>query len=176
MKNESTISELVSLINTKFNGKIDVLVNNAGVLGSGNSFLDAKKEDIISTFDTNLLVPLRLCQEFVPMMIKNKYGRIVNVSSGAGQLSEMNGGYVQYRFSKVSMNALTKIMTDELKNENILINSVCPGFVKTKFSEFNEKMGNKTPEEGAETIIWASLFEDDGPRGKFFRDKKEISF
>eukprot|EP01080_Neovahlkampfia_damariscottae_P012652 gene12652-6552_t len=64
LNKEETISELVSVIKNKFEGKIDILVNNAGILGPNSSFLDVSREDMLSVFETNTVVPLRLCQEF----------------------------------------------------------------------------------------------------------------
>lgn len=175
---DETLKSLKKLIEEKFNNQLDILVNNAGIIGSkeGQSFLDVKIEEIIHTYEINTLVPLRLCQEFVPLMKKNGYGRIVNVSSGMGQLNDMGGNQVPYRFSKVSLNALTKIIDSELKNEkNILCNCVCPGFVKIEFNSYNVH-AKRTTEEGADTIVWLSTIGEDGPRGKFFRDRKEIQW
>jgi NAD(P)-dependent dehydrogenase (short-subunit alcohol dehydrogenase family) len=178
LSKEETIENLKKLINETFEGQLDVLVNNAGILGSveGQSVLLATKEEMLNTFEVNTLIPLRLCQEFIPNMKKNNYGRIVNVSSGMGQLSEMGGKNAPYRFSKCSLNALTKVINGELEStENILINSCCPGFIKNEFSKYNVN-ATKTAQEGADSIVWLSTLDDNGPRGKFFRDRKELSF
>jgi NAD(P)-dependent dehydrogenase (short-subunit alcohol dehydrogenase family) len=104
-------------------------------------------------------------------MKKNNYGRVVNMSSGMSQLSDMNGGYPGYRISKTSINALTRILNDELQSYNILVNSVCPGWVKTSMGG---PQATRSVEQGAETAVWLATLPDDGPRGKFFRDRKEI--
>ena len=88
-----------------------------------------------------------------------------------GQLTDMNGGYPGYRISKTSLNALTRILNDELENENILINSMCPGWVKT---EMGGEGATRSVEQGADTAVWLANLPDHGPRGKFFRDRKEI--
>jgi len=109
-------------------------------------------------------------------MIKNNYGRIVNISSGAGQLTEMNGKNPAYRFSKVALNALTRIINDETKGQNILANSYCPGFVKTDMTGGVNSRATRTPEEGADTGIWLATIPDDGPRGGFFRNRATIAW
>jgi NAD(P)-dependent dehydrogenase (short-subunit alcohol dehydrogenase family) len=82
--------------------------------------------------EVNTYGAIRLIQRVVPLMTANGYGRIVNVSSGMGQLSDMNGGWPGYRISKVGLNAVTRIVADELQGKNILVNSACPGWVKTR--------------------------------------------
>lgn len=155
---------------------LDILINNAGIAldkkdSETATIFKARLDTIKNTMETNVYGPLLLCQMLIPIMKKNSYGRIVNVSSGMGQLSDMNGGYVGYRFSKVSLNALTKILSNELQGTNILVNSVCPGWVRTDMGGPNAA---KSPEEGAETIVWLATLPDNGPSGGFFRDKKQI--
>jgi len=159
-------------------GRCDILINNAGILIDRESddvnysgILETKVETIRKTMETNVYGPLLLCQALVPLMKKNNYGRIVNLSSGMGQLSDMGGGYTGYRLSKVSINALTRIWTAELKDKNILVNSMCPGWVKT---EMGGSEATRSVEEGADTAVWLAILPDNGPRGKFFRDRKEI--
>jgi NAD(P)-dependent dehydrogenase (short-subunit alcohol dehydrogenase family) len=93
-------------------------------------------------------------------------GRVVNVSSGMGQLSEMNGGCPGYRLSKVALNAVTRIFADELQGTKIKVNSVCPGWVRTDMGGPNAQL---SVEEGAKGIVWAATLPDDGPSGGFFR-------
>lgn len=158
-------------------GKVDVLVNNAGVLldvvanqdESGVSVFNADPDIILQTFRTNTLGPLLLAQALVPLM--GKQGRIVNVSSGMGQLSDMNGGYPAYRLSKTALNAVTRILADELKETDIKVNSVCPGWVRTDMGGAN---ADRTVEKGVETTVWLACLPADGPSGGFFRDKKSI--
>ena len=148
----------------------EVLVNNAGIFpdpapDSGQSAAaDADLETIRTGFETNTLGPLRLCQLLLPLM--NNRGRVVNVSSGMGQLSEMNGGCPGYRLSKTALNAITRILADEWRNSNVKINSVCPGWVKTAMGGAEAPL---TCEEGAAGIVWAATLPADGPSGGFFR-------
>ena len=85
----------------------------------------------------------------------------------------MNGGWPGYRLSKVALNALTCILADELSGTNILVNSVCPGWVKT---DMGGDEADLTPEESAGPIAWLALLLDGGPTGRFFRDRKEIGW
>lgn len=169
---EQSISAALDTITGSF-GKLDILVNNAGIFADPGSFFDTTSEDLHRTLLVNLYGPLRLIQTFLPMMIQNDFGRIVNVSSGMGQLSDMGGGYPAYRISKTAINALTNIASAEAVGKNIKINSVCPGWVKT---DMGGASATRPVEKGAETIVWAATLPDGGPTGKFFRDKKEISW
>lgn len=169
---EQSINEALDIITGSF-GKLDILVNNAGIFADPGSFFDTTSEDLHRTLLVNLYGPLRLIQTFLPMMIQNNFGRIVNVSSGMGQLSEMGGGYPAYRISKTAINALTSLSSVEAVGKNIKINSVCPGWVKT---DMGGESATRPVEKGAETIVWATTLPDSGPTGKFFRDKKEIGW
>jgi len=158
-------------------GRVDILVNNAGVLldqqrGQGSVFA-AEIDTLKETMDNNVYGPLQLCQALVPLMKKNGYGRIVNVSSGMGQLGDMGGGYTAYRFSKVSLNALTRILAAELHDSPILVNSMCPGWVKT---DMGGPSANRTVEQGADTAVWLATLPNEGPSGMFFRDRSPISW
>ncbi|MDF3822266.1 SDR family NAD(P)-dependent oxidoreductase [Leptospira sp. 96542] len=153
--------------------KLDILVNNAGIFVDSGKFLDSTVEDIQRTLAVNLYGPFRLIQMFLPLMMDKSYGRIVNVSSGMGQLSDMGSGYPAYRISKTAINALTCMTNVEAAGFNIKINSVCPGWVKT---DMGGASATRSVEQGAETIVWAATLPNNGPTGKFFRDKKEISW
>ncbi|WP_072394553.1 SDR family oxidoreductase [Hyphomicrobium sp. CS1GBMeth3] len=159
-------------------GRLDILVNNAGILidepgGFKASLFDLKPETLRRTMETNLLGPIRLIQAAAPLMREQGYGRIVNLSSGAGQLAEMGSGYPAYRMSKAALNALTRIAANELGGGNIKVNAMCPGWVRT---EMGGPEAQRSPEEGADTAIWLSTLPDDGPTGGFFRDRKPIAW
>lgn len=157
-------------------GGVDILVNNAGILpdqGSGMSVFDAPEERIRLALETNYFGALRLVRAFVPGMVARRWGRVVNVSSGMGQLTEMNGHYPAYRTSKAAMNVLTRIVADETQGAGVLINSVCPGWVKTDMGGAN---ATRELDEGIKGIVWAATLPDDGPTGGFFRDGKKIAW
>lgn len=172
---ETSAREAVAEVKRLF-GRCDVLVNNAAILidGPGGfraSLLDLTSDTLRRTFETNLLGPVRLIQAVAPLMREQGYGRIVNVSSGAGQLSDMGAGYPAYRMSKTALNALTRIAAAELSGGNIKVNAACPGWVRTDMGGAN---ASRSVEEGADTPVWLATLPDDGPTGGFFRDRKPI--
>src|SRR6185295_5780827 len=158
---------------TGTHGRCDILVNNAGILADprGSRFLDSKLDTYRETLETNLLGALALAQALVPLMKKNRAGRIVNVSSGQGQLSDMGAGSPAYRISKTALNALTRILSAELSANGILVNSMCPGWVRTGMGGSGAP---RTPGEGADTAVWLATLPEGGPSGGFFRDRKPI--
>jgi len=161
----------------KTHGRVDVLVNNAGIMiddkeGDGpeaTSVFKAKLETLRRTMEVNVYGALRVTQALLPLMPRDG-ARIINVSSGMGQLSDMNGRWPAYRISKSGLNALTRIFADELKDTGIKVNSICPGWVKT---DMGGPGAERTPEKGAETIVWLAT-EPSVPTGGFFRDRKPI--
>jgi NAD(P)-dependent dehydrogenase (short-subunit alcohol dehydrogenase family) len=158
-------------------GRVDVLVNNAGIMideaegGGGGTpgVARARIETLRRTMEVNVYGALRVTQALLPLMPRND-ARIINVSSGMGQLSDMNGGWPAYRISKTALNALTRILADELRGTGIKVNSICPGWVKT---DMGGPGATRTPEEGADTIVWLATARDT-PTGGFFRDRKPI--
>ncbi len=154
-------------------GRCDVLINNAGVMADprGSRVLDSKPATYRETLETNLFGPLLLTQALVPLMKKGRYGRIVNVSSGQGQLSDMGAGTPAYRISKAALNALTRTCAAELSGSGILVNSMCPGWVKT---DMGGPSAPRTVAQGADTAVWLAALPEGGPSGGFFRDRKPI--
>ena len=176
----ASIMKLYEFVEKEF-GRCDILVNNAGIFPDATSAGGSDWPSIFETdihtmregMETNVYGPMLLCQEFVPLMKKNGYGRIVNLSSGMGQLTNMNGHCPSYRLSKTSLNALTRIIAEELKDTNVLVNSMCPGWVKTQMGGAG---ATRELSEGADTAIYLATLPDDGPSGKFWRDRKEFSW
>lgn len=153
-------------------GRLDVLVNNAGVyLDEGVSVFDVPMDQFRLTMDTNFYGPLYLCRAFVPLMRRTGYGRVVNVSSGYGSMAEMSGRVAAYRISKVALNALTRIVAAEARGSDIKVNAACPGWVRT---DMGGRGAPRSVEQGAETIVWLATLPADGPTGGFFRDKRLI--
>jgi len=156
-------------------GRLDVLVNNAGI-GSdfGVSGVAPDFDAIQRALDTNFYGAYRLTVALLELLRASAHPRIVNVSSGMGGVAEMGGWSPGYRVSKAALNALTRILSTELKDEGFLINSACPGFVNT---DMGGPMGaTKTVEDGGAGVVWLATLPDDGPTGGFFRDGKPVAF
>ncbi|MBA3431451.1 MAG: SDR family oxidoreductase [Actinobacteria bacterium] len=154
-------------------GRVDVLVNNAAIhYDTWHRGVDADLTTVHEAFETNVLGAWRTSQGFIPLMGRNKWGRIVNVSSQAGSLASMGAGTPAYSVSKAALNAFTRVLAAELKNGGILVNSVCPGWVATDMGG----AGGRPVEAGAASIMWAVLLDDDGPTGGFFRDGRSLSW
>ncbi|HSN20462.1 MAG TPA: SDR family oxidoreductase [Usitatibacter sp.] len=157
----------------KHHGAPSILVNNAGIYPESTNarVVDTPTSVWRETFETNLFGAVRMCREVVPLMRKMRFGRIVNVSSGLGQLHQMGEGSPAYRVSKAALNALTRTLAAEVAGAGILVNSMSPGWVRTGMG------GEDAPrsvEEGADTAVWLCLLPSNGPTGQFFRDRKPI--
>ena len=158
---------------SKAHGPPAVLVNNAGVYPEER---EARVEDTPTslwreTFETNLFGAVRMCREVLPHMKKVRFGRIVNVSSGLGQLHTMGEGSPAYRVSKAALNALTKTLAAEVAGAGILVNSMSPGWVRT---DMGGEQAPRSVEEGADTAVWLCMLPSNGPTGQFFRDRKPV--
>jgi NAD(P)-dependent dehydrogenase (short-subunit alcohol dehydrogenase family) len=177
VSNQVSVDGLSNEVEKTF-GRLDILVNNAGILIDRDDVVasNADLEIVKATLETNLIGAWRMCKAFIPLMKKNGYGRIVNVSSGAGQFEYMatSGGYwPAYSVSKTSLNALTVMLASELRGTNILVNAVCPGWVRTDMGGSNAP---RSVEEGAATPVWLATLPDGGPTGQNYYDKKQISW
>jgi NAD(P)-dependent dehydrogenase (short-subunit alcohol dehydrogenase family) len=150
-------------------GHLDALINNAGVYGDPVGAADYDIDRAHEVLEVNTFGPWRLIEALLPLLRRSDAPRIVNVSSGAGQLSDMNGGRGAYRVSKAALNALTKTLAwDE---DDIKINVMCPGWVRT---DMGGSGAPKSVEDGADTAVWLATLPDDGPTGGFFRNRKPI--
>jgi NAD(P)-dependent dehydrogenase (short-subunit alcohol dehydrogenase family) len=168
VSDQINISRITHQIEQEF-GQLDVLVNNAAILyDTWQNAVDADLDVVNKALITNLFGPWRLSQLCIPIMKRNKYGRIVNVSSGAGSLNYMDGGTPAYSVSKAALNALTRILAAELRGTGILVNAIDPGWVATDLGG----NGGRPVENGAKGIAWAATLPDNGPSGGFFFDGK----
>jgi NAD(P)-dependent dehydrogenase (short-subunit alcohol dehydrogenase family) len=155
-------------------GRLDVLVNNAGIaIDTDKPVIKVDLDLVRETLETNTFGAWRLCRAFVPSMRERGYGRVVNVSSGMGALTDMGGGWPGYRMSKTALNALTRMVAATVANENVLVNSACPGWVKT---DMGGSGAHRSLEQGADTPVWLATLPDDGPRGGFFRDRTLVAW
>ena len=150
-------------------GRLDALVNNAGVYGDPVGAAEYDLERAHEVLEVNTFGPWRMIEAFLPLLRKSSQPRIVNVSSGAGQLSDMNGGRAAYRVSKAGLNALTRTLASD--ERWLKVNTMCPGWVRT---DMGGSAAPKSVDEGADTAVWLATLPDDGPTGGFFRDRKPI--
>lgn len=150
-------------------GRLDVLVNNAGVYGPPDGVAEHELAAAHEVLEVNTFGPWRLIQAALPLLRRSPAARIVNVSSGAGQLDEMGTGRTAYRLSKAALNALTRTLAAE--EPQIKVNAVCPGWVRT---DMGGPHATRSVAEGAAGIVWAATLPDDGPTGGFFRDGEPL--
>src|SRR5579862_2982802 len=153
-------------------GQLDVLINNAGIYpDEGLSVLTVSRERMVSTFQTNTFGPLEMTQAFLPYLKKSPAARVINVSSGYGQLDGLSANVPSYCLSKLTLNGVTIMLSEALKGDGIAVNSMCPGWVRT---DMGGSAAPRSVEEGADTAVWLASEADQKVTGKFFRDRKEI--
>lgn len=168
---EGSIQHLKRALEERF-GRVDVLVNNAAIYpDEGRSVLEVELETLRATMATNFYGPLLLCQAWVPGMMTRGYGRVVNVSSQAGQLSTMGDYAPAYSATKAALNALTRMVSDAARGANVLVNAVDPGWVRTRMGG---PAASRSVEQGIDTIVWLATLPDGGPTGGFFYDRQPI--
>ena len=155
-------------------GRLDVLVNNAGVGEFGDDIVAEPTRRIDRTLAVNLRGPMVLCKHAVPLLLQDDGGRVVNVSSGMGALGEgTSGGSPSYRVSKTGLNGLTAYLHGEYGSRGLIANSVCPGWVRT---DMGGGGATRSVEEGAETPVWLARFAPGSPGGAFWRKKERIDW
>ena len=168
-----SVERLARSVEERF-GRLDVLVNNAAISNDeGQSGVDADLDRVKEALEANLFGAWRLCEVAIPLMRRNGYGRIVNVSTGLASLEDMGGGSPGYRVSKTALNVLTRILASELRGSGILVNAVNPGWVQT---DMGGSGATRTVEEGAEALVWAATLPNSGPTGGFFRDREPVAW
>ena len=169
---EQSIMDLASYIEEKCN-RLDVLINNAGILkAEQHTFMEVALEDMKETMNTNLYGPLMVTRAMVPFLKNSDDPRVINLSSGMGQLSGMGTGNIAYRISKTALNALSVIQSRELAEFGIKVNCMDPGWVRTDMGGANADL---PVEKGAETAVWLATA-DKIPNGLFLKDKKVMDW
>jgi len=150
---------------------LDTLVNNAGIcLDEDKDVVKISADTFEKTLRTNTLGPLLVSQAFVPLLKKSSARRIVNVSSGGGQLADGADGWAPgYCISKTALNGVTSQLAAALPK--FAVSSVCPGWVRTDMGGAN---ATRSVAEGASGIVWLAADAPQKETGKFWRDRKVI--
>lgn len=162
-------------------GALDVLVNNAGVLlDERNDALDVPMDAVRATFEVDCFGPWATMQAFAPLLRRSRSGRVVNVSSTAGSLSELAAavhegawGPPAYCAAKAALNALTILAARAFGKDRVLVNACCPGWLRTAMGGPDATL---SAEEGADTPLWLATLEDGGPTGGFFAGRKPTAW
>ena len=146
---------------------IDILINNAGILIPGLKHkidaVNTDNESILKTFNINTVGVLRVCKAVLPIMPLTS--RIINISSGMGQMEGMATGSIAYRLSKSALNALTIVLSKELLSKDIKVNAICPGWVQTDMGGYDATLTIKESVESIKRFALSNNF----PNGKFLR-------
>lgn len=154
--------------------RVDVLINNAGIVHEGDEQVTrASPAAFRDTCAVNLFGPVRLMQLLVPSMRGRGWGRVVNVSSGMGSIAELKPNLSAYRTAKAALNVATRLAAMECLGSGVLINAVCPGWVRT---DLGGAEAPRSSEQAAAGLVWAAELPEGGPTGGFFRDGVAVSF
>ena len=154
--------------------RLDVLVNNAGIFPDEDvDILTVGRDHADRTLQVNTLGPLRVTQAMLPLLRKSEAARVVNVSSGLGQLHGLSVDKPSYCLSKLALNGVTLLLSRALADEAVAVNSVCPGWVRT---EMGGADADRSIEEGAAGIVWLATDADASLTGGFFRDGQPIDW
>ncbi|MDB6025973.1 MAG: Short-chain dehydrogenase [Verrucomicrobiales bacterium] len=167
-------SKSIALAASRFSsiGQLDVLINNAGIYpDEGISILTLSREQMVSTFQTNTFGALEMTQAFLPYLKTSPAARVINLSSGYGQLDGLSANVPSYCLSKLALNGVTIMLSEALKEHGITVNSMSPGWVRT---DMGGSTAPRSVEEGADTAVWLATEAEQKLTGKFFEDRKEI--
>jgi len=177
-REKSILSSAKNILETRFNSVWKVaktltpMLRRTGVVAQKETTGNVSLANVKYLMDTNFYGPRRMIQVFTPLLLKSENGRVINISSGIGELGSLNSEYPAYSLSKTSLNALTIMFSNELKEQGISVNAMCPGWVKT---DMGGPDAPREVSEGADTAVWLTT-EKEIPTGKFFRDRKEINW
>lgn len=170
---DDSIRQAVSAIEPKIS-RLDVLINNAGIYpDQGVNILTVSRELLDQTMNTNAFGPIQIVQAFLPLLEKSSGARIINMSSGNGQLDGLSAEVPSYCLSKLALNGATIMLAEALQSRGIAVYSMCPGWVRT---EMGGSAAPRSPEQGADTAIWLATEASPRLSGKMFRDRKEIPY
>jgi NAD(P)-dependent dehydrogenase (short-subunit alcohol dehydrogenase family) len=156
-------------------GRLDVLVNNAGVFEREPSLGEASMDAFDRTMSVNLRGPVLVTKHAVDLLLDGDGARVVNVSSDLGQFTDgrMSGSYPPYRLSKVGLGGLTAYLDGEYGDDGLLANAASPGWVRT---DMGGESADRSPAEGADTPVWLARFRPGSPAGRFWKDREVVEW
>ena len=171
VSNSESIARAAAEFQKQFD-HLDVLINNAGIYpDEGLTILTISRKQLTETFQTNTFGPVAVTQAFLPVLRKASGARVINVSSGYGQIEGLSANVPSYCLSKLALNGVTLMFSEALRSEGIAVNSMCPGWVRTDMGGPNAA---HSVEQGADTAVWLATEAGQDLTGKFFRDRQPI--
>jgi NAD(P)-dependent dehydrogenase (short-subunit alcohol dehydrogenase family) len=154
--------------------QLDILINNAGIYpDEGVNILTISRDLLESTLNANTFGAIRMVQTFLPLLEKSQDARVINVSSGYGEINGLSANVPSYCLSKLALNGATIMLAQALRSKEIAVNAMCPGWVRT---DMGGAAASRSPEQGADTAIWLATEASRNETGKFWRDRKIISY
>lgn len=173
VSDDHSIEQVVTTLKQRID-RLDVLINNAGILpDDGVNMLTVPREILMATMNINTFGAIRMVQACLPLLENAQEARVVNISSGMGSLGCLTSNSPSYCLSKLAMNGATIMLTQSLQSKGIAVNSIAPGWVRT---DMGGASAPRSPEQGADTAIWLATEAAHSETGKFWRDRKVVSF
>lgn len=175
---QASIDDAAQKVTQEF-GRLDVLLNNAGIAIDGGPASTLEMETLRRTYDTNFFGVFAVTKAFLPLLRASEAGRIVNMSSGLGSLTQNSDPawdfaavkLLAYNSSKAALNMLTVIFASELKDTPIKVNAADPGYTAT---DMNQNQGPRTVAQGATAAVHLATLPADGPTGGYFDENGSI--
>ncbi|MEL6224538.1 MAG: SDR family NAD(P)-dependent oxidoreductase [Cyanobacteria bacterium J06627_8] len=153
---------------------LDVLINNAGIYpDKGVNILTIDRQQLDDTLNINTLGPVQMVQTFLPLLERSEDARVINVSSGYGEIHGLSADVPSYCLSKLALNGATIMLSQALRSKGIAVNAMGPGWVRT---DMGGASAPRSPEQGADTAIWLATEAPHNETGKFWRDRQAIDF
>ena len=170
---DDSIAQAVENLRQQLN-QLDILINNAGIYpDEGVNILTISRNLLESTLNANTFGAIRMVQTFLPLLEKSQDARVINVSSGYGELNGLSADVPSYCLSKLALNGATIMLAQALGSKGIIVNAMCPGWVRT---DMGGAAASRSPEQGADTAIWLAAEASRAETGKFWRDRQVISY
>jgi NAD(P)-dependent dehydrogenase (short-subunit alcohol dehydrogenase family) len=172
VSDDRSIDSSIAILTQQIDG-LDILINNAGVYPDKQvDSLTISRELLNTAMQTNTFGVIRMVQACLPLLEKSSDARIINLSSGMGEVNSLTTTATSYCLSKLALNGATIMLAQSLKPKNIAINSMCPGWVRT---DMGGASADRSPEQGADTAIWLATEAPRNETGKFWRDRKVVT-